>query len=159
MGPALLAGRVHRTFRKNAGMTFETVSANKAFGGTQGVYRHNSAETGTDMTFGVYVPPQAAQGPVPVLWYLSGLTCTHVNVTEKAGAQRICAELGVMFVAPDTSPRGEGVPDDAEGAYDFGLGAGFYVDATEQPFARHYRMYSYITKELPQVIEIGRAHV
>src|SRR3546814_18602864 len=93
MGPAILAGRVHRTFRKNAGMTFETVSANKAFGGTQGVYRHNSAETGTDMTFGVYVPPQAAQGPVPVLWYLSGLTCTHVNVTEKAGAQRISTEL------------------------------------------------------------------
>src|SRR3546814_17411985 len=107
------------------------------------------------MSVVVYVPPQAAQVPVPVVWYRSGLTCTHINVTEKAGAQRICAELGVMFVAPDTSPRGEGVPDDAEGAYDFGLGAGFYVDATEQPFARHYRMYSYITKELPPAI--GRA--
>lgn len=133
-------------------MTVETVSTNKSFGGTQGVYRHKSAETGTDMVFAVYVPPQAVHGPVPVLWFLSGLTCTHANVTEKAGVQRICAELGIMFVAPDTSPRGEGVPDDAEGAYDFGLGAGFYVDATEAPFAKNYRMYSYIVRELPDII-------
>jgi len=133
-------------------MTLETVSTNRMFDGTQGVYRHKSAETGTDMTFGVYIPPQAADGPVPVLWYLSGLTCTHANVTEKAGAQRFCAEHGILFVAPDTSPRGEGVPDDPEGAYDFGLGAGFYVDATQAPFAANYRMYSYITRELPEVI-------
>lgn len=133
-------------------MSLETVSTNRMFGGVQGVYRHASSETGTDMTFGVYIPPQAEKGPVPVLWYLSGLTCTHANVTEKAGAQRLASEFGVMFIAPDTSPRGEGVPDDAEGAYDFGLGAGFYVDATEAPFAKNYRMYSYITKELPQVI-------
>lgn len=133
-------------------MSLETIATNRMFGGVQGVYRHASAETGTDMTFGVYIPPQAEKGPVPVLWYLSGLTCTHANVTEKAGAQRLASELGVMFIAPDTSPRGEGVPDDAEGAYDFGLGAGFYVDATVEPFARNYRMYSYITRELPQVI-------
>ena len=133
-------------------MSLETIATNRMFGGVQGVYRHVSAETGTDMTFGVYIPPQAEKGPVPVLWYLSGLTCTHANVTEKAGAQRLASELGVMFIAPDTSPRGEGVPDDAEGAYDFGLGAGFYVDATVEPFARNYRMYSYITRELPQVI-------
>ncbi len=87
-----------------------------------------------------------------MVWYLSGLTCTHANVTEKGGFQRLCAELGLIFVAPDTSPRGEGVPDDAEGAYDFGLGAGFYVDATEEPFAKNYRMYSYITAELPKLV-------
>src|SRR3546814_5016432 len=102
------------------------------------------------MSVVVYVPPQAAQVPVPVVWYRSGLTCTHINVTEKAGAQRICAELGVMFVAPDTSPRGEGVPDDAEGAYDFGLGAGFYVDATEQRSEEH-------TSELQSLMRISYA--
>jgi len=134
-------------------MTIETVSTNKAFGGTQGVYKHASRETGTDMTFSVYVPPQAERGAkLPVVWYLSGLTCTHANVTEKGEFRRVCAELGLIFVAPDTSPRGEGVPDDAEGAYDFGLGAGFYVDATEEPFAKNYRMYSYITAELPELI-------
>lgn len=133
-------------------MTLETVSTNKSFGGTQGVYKHLSAETGTEMVFSVFTPPQAEKGPVPVLWYLSGLTCTHANVTEKGEFRRVCAELGIMFVAPDTSPRGEGVPDDAEGAYDFGLGAGFYVDATEAPYAKNYRMLSYITKELPEVI-------
>jgi S-formylglutathione hydrolase len=134
-------------------MTIETVSTNISFGGTQGVYRHASAETGTEMTFSVFVPPQAAAGHrLPVVWYLSGLTCTHANVTEKGEFRRACAELGLIFVAPDTSPRGEGVPDDAEGAYDFGLGAGFYVDATEAPFDTNYRMYSYITRELPDVI-------
>lgn len=135
-------------------MSLETLSTSKSFGGTQGVYRHDSRETGTPMTFSVYLPPQAAAAgaKLPVVWYLSGLTCTHANVTEKGEFRRACAELGLIFVAPDTSPRGEGVPDDPEGAYDFGLGAGFYVDATEPPFATHYRMYSYITRELPELI-------
>lgn len=133
-------------------MSIETVSTTKSFGGTQGVYRHRSAETGTDMVFSVYLPPAAEKGPCPVVWYLSGLTCTHANVTEKGGFQRLCAELGLILVAPDTSPRGEGVPDDADGAYDFGLGAGFYVDATEAPFAENYRMYSYVTSELPKLV-------
>jgi len=133
-------------------MTIETLSTNRSFGGVQGVYRHASAETGTAMTFSVFLPPQAQSGPRPVVWYLSGLTCTHANVTEKGEFRRTCAELGLIFVAPDTSPRGEGVPDDPDGAYDFGLGAGFYVDATEAPFARNYRMYSYIASELPALI-------
>ncbi|HEY0446920.1 MAG TPA: S-formylglutathione hydrolase [Allosphingosinicella sp.] len=129
----------------------ETVSTAKCFGGTQGVYRHKSRETGTDMTFSVYLPPQAGEGRrLPVVWYLSGLTCTHANVTEKGGFQRACAELGLIFVAPDTSPRGPDVPDDA--AYDFGQGAGFYVDATEAPFAANYRMYSYVSAELPELV-------
>jgi len=134
-------------------MTLETLSTVKSFGGTQGVYRHASRETGTDMTFAVYLPPQAAAAgaKLPVLWYLSGLTCTHGNVMEKGGYQRVCAELGLILVAPDTSPRGEGVPDDP--TYDFGQGAGFYVDATEAPFATNYRMYSYIGAELPRLIE------
>jgi S-formylglutathione hydrolase len=134
-------------------MSLDTVSANKSHGGVQGVYRHASHETGTEMTFSVFVPPQAGgSAKLPVVWYLSGLTCTHANVTEKGEFRRACAELGLILVAPDTSPRGEGVPDDAAGAYDFGLGAGFYVDATEEPFARNYRMYSYITKELPDIV-------
>ncbi len=132
-------------------MILETLSANKAYGGVQGVYRHQSAETGTPMTFSVYMPPQAeAIGKLPVVWYLSGLTCTHANVTEKGDYRRACAELGLIFVAPDTSPRGEAVPDDE--AYDFGQGAGFYVDATQAPYAANYRMYSYITEELPVLI-------
>ncbi|SDD52288.1 S-formylglutathione hydrolase [Sphingomonas sp. YR710] len=135
-------------------MTLETISANRAFGGVQGVYKHASTSTGTDMTFGVYVPPHAEGATLPVVWYLSGLTCTHANVTEKGEFRRACAELGLIFVAPDTSPRGEGVPDDPAGAYDFGLGAGFYVDATEAPFAHHYRMWSYITEELPALIAV-----
>jgi S-formylglutathione hydrolase len=98
------------------------------------------------------VPPHAEGARLPVVWYLSGLTCTHANVTEKGEYRRACAELGLIFVAPDTSPRGEGVPDDPAGAYDFGLGAGFYVDATVEPFARHYRMWSYVTDELPAVV-------
>jgi S-formylglutathione hydrolase len=134
-------------------VALETVSTNKAFGGTQGVYRHASTATGTDMTFSVYVPPGAEAGArLPVIWYLSGLTCTHANVTEKGEFRRACAELGLIFVAPDTSPRGEAVPDDPAGAYDFGLGAGFYVDATEAPYAANYRMYSYVTEELPALI-------
>lgn len=130
----------------------EQVSANRSHGGMQGVYKHGSVETGTEMTFSVFVPPHAEGAKLPVVWYLSGLTCTHANVTEKGEFRSACAELGLIFVAPDTSPRGEGVPDDPEGAYDFGLGAGFYVDATEQPWAANYRMRSYIERELPELI-------
>lgn len=133
-------------------MPVEQVSTNRSFGGEQGVYKHVSAATGTEMTFSVFVPPHQTGTKMPVIWYLSGLTCTHANVTEKAEFRRICAELGLIFVAPDTSPRGEGVPDDPAGAYDFGLGAGFYVDATQAPFDRHYRMWSYITVELPAIV-------
>lgn len=130
----------------------EQVSINRAFGGKQGVYKHASSATGTDMTFSVFVPPHEPGATLPVVWYLSGLTCTHANVTEKGKFRRLCAELGLIFVAPDTSPRGEGVPDDPEGAYDFGLGAGFYVDATQPPFDRNYKMWSYVTEELPALI-------
>jgi S-formylglutathione hydrolase len=133
-------------------MTLETLSTNTAFGGVQGVYKHQSSATGTDMTFAVYVPPHAPGAKLPVIWYLSGLTCTHANVTEKGEYRRACAELGLIFVAPDTSPRGEGVPDDPESAYDFGLGAGFYVDALVEPYAEHYRMRGYIEDELPAII-------
>ena len=133
-------------------MMLETVSLNRSHGGAQGVYKHSSRETGTGMTFSVYVPPHQDGAKLPVVWYLSGLTCTHANVTEKGEFRKACAELGLIFVAPDTSPRGEGVPGDATGAYDFGLGAGFYVDATQAPFARNYRMWSYVTEELPEVL-------
>lgn len=133
-------------------MTLETLSTSLSHGGTQGVYTHASTATGTPMTFSVFVPPQAEAGPRPIVWYLSGLTCTHANVTDKGQFQRACAELGLIFVAPDTSPRGEGVPDDPEGAWDFGLGAGFYVDATQAPWAANYRMESYIVSELPELI-------
>ena len=133
-------------------MTIETMSTNMAFGGVQGVYRHASTATGTDMTFSVYVPPHAEGERLPIVWFLSGLTCTHANVTDKGEFRRACAELGLIFIAPDTSPRGEGVPDDAEGAYDFGLGAGFYVNATQAPFDTHYQMRDYIETELPAII-------
>ena len=128
----------------------ETLSTNHAHGGTQGVYRHASTATGTDMTFSAYVPPHAEGAKLPVLWYLSGLTCTHANVTDKGEYRKACAEHGVIFVAPDTSPRGESVPDDA--AYDFGQGAGFYLDATQAPWAQHFRMRSYLESELPALI-------
>jgi len=128
----------------------EQVSANRSHGGTQGVYTHQSSATGTPMTFSVFVPDHAAGETLPVVWYLSGLTCTHANVTEKGEYRAACAEHGLIFVAPDTSPRGDGVPD-AEG-YDFGQGAGFYVDATETPWARNFRMWSYVTEELPALI-------
>ena len=128
----------------------KTVSTARAHGGTQGVYSHASQATGTEMTFSVFTPP--GDGPFPVLWYLSGLTCTHANVTEKGDFRAACAEAGIMLVAPDTSPRGEGVADDPDGAYDFGLGAGFYVDATLAPFAPHYRMRTYIEDELPALV-------
>lgn len=131
----------------------DTTSVTRAHGGTQHVIRHQSSATGTEMTFSVFIPPQAEAGALcPVVWYLSGLTCSHANVTEKGEFRAACAEHGLIFVAPDTSPRGEGVPDDAEGAYDFGLGAGFYLDATEPPFATHYRMESYIADELPALV-------
>jgi S-formylglutathione hydrolase len=131
----------------------ETISESKAFGGVQGVYRHASSATGTDMTFSVYVPPHEAGARLPVLWYLSGLTCTHANVTDKGEYRRACADSGIIFIAPDTSPRGKGVPDDP--AWDFGQGAGFYVDATQQPWAANFRMRSYIEDELPAVIAAG----
>jgi S-formylglutathione hydrolase len=133
-------------------MTMQTVSLNKSYGGIQGVYKHASRETGTDMTFSVYVPPHPDGVKLPVVWYLSGLTCTHANVTEKGEFRGACAELGLIFVAPDTSPRGENVPGDPAGAYDFGLGAGFYVDATQAPYESNYRMWSYVTDELPDLV-------
>jgi S-formylglutathione hydrolase len=128
----------------------ERVSENVAFGGTQGVYRHASRVTGTDMTFSVYVPPHAPGAKLPVLWYLSGLTCTHANVTDKGEYRAACAEAGVIFVAPDTSPRGDDLPDDE--AYDFGKGAGFYVDATQEPWSANFKMRAYIEDELPALI-------
>ncbi|MFC4846728.1 S-formylglutathione hydrolase [Hephaestia sp. GCM10023244] len=131
-------------------MTIETVSENKAFGGVQGVYRHQSAATGTPMTFSVFVPPHAPGARLPVLWYLSGLTCTHANVTEKGEYRAACAEHGIVFIAPDTSPRGDDVPNDD--AYDFGQGAGFYVDATAPRWAAHFQMKSYIEDELPALV-------
>jgi S-formylglutathione hydrolase len=132
-------------------VTLETLSSARSFGGTQLACRHASRETGTDMIFGIYLPPQAEAGaPLPLLWYLSGLTCTHANVVEKGQYQRVCAELGLILVAPDTSPRGPDVPDDPD--YDFGQGAGFYVDATQEPYARNYRMESYVAAELPDLI-------
>jgi S-formylglutathione hydrolase len=133
-------------------MTLQTLSLNRSYGGTQGVYRHKSTSTQTDMTFSAFVPGHRAGTKLPAVWYLSGLTCTHANVTEKGEFRSACAEHGLIFVAPDTSPRGEGVPGDPGNAYDFGLGAGFYVDATEAPFSRNYRMWSYVTEELPKLV-------
>jgi S-formylglutathione hydrolase len=133
-------------------MTLDIVSTNLSHGGVQGVYKHASTSTGTEMTFSVFVPEHKPGAKLPVIWYLSGLTCTHANVTDKGEFRQACAELGIIFVAPDTSPRGEGVADDAEGAYDFGLGAGFYVNATQDPYAKHYRMRDYIETELPDLI-------
>ncbi len=128
----------------------QTLSTAKAHGGTQGVYRHASTATGTDMTFSVFVPEHDAGETLPVLWYLSGLTCTHTNVTEKGEFRAACAEHRIVFVAPDTSPRGDGVADDP--AWDMGQGAGFYVDATQAPWSPHFQMRSYIEDELPALI-------
>jgi S-formylglutathione hydrolase len=128
----------------------ETISENRAFGGVQGVYRHRSAATGGEMTFGLYLPPAAEKGPVPVLWFLSGLTCTHENAMVKAGAQGWAAKAGIAVVFPDTSPRGEGVADHPD--YDLGQGAGFYVNATEAPWRPHFRMWDYVTEDLPKVV-------
>ena len=131
-------------------LAYETISENRSFGGVQGVYRHQSQATGTPMTFAVYLPPDAEHRKVPVLWYLSGLTCTHENAMTKAGAQEWAAEAGIAVIFPDTSPRGEGVADDE--AYDLGQGAGFYVDATQAPWAPHFKMWHYITHELPELV-------
>ena len=128
----------------------EQISSNRSHGGTQGVYSHQSDSTGTPMTFSVFVPDHEAGAKLPVLWFLSGLTCTHANVTEKGEFRAACAEHGIAFIAPDTSPRGDDVPDDD--GYDFGKGAGFYVDATETPWAANFRMRSYIEQELPALV-------
>ncbi|HBB85154.1 MAG TPA: S-formylglutathione hydrolase [Sulfitobacter sp.] len=128
----------------------KTISENACFGGMQGVYSHASDACGCDMTFGLFLPAEAQDGPVPVLWYLSGLTCTHENAMTKAGAQLWAAEHGIAVVFPDTSPRGEDVADDE--AYDLGKGAGFYVNATQEPWAKHYQMWDYLAEELPGLI-------
>tara|TARA_B110001450_G_scaffold66717_1_gene63057 strand:+ start:1495 stop:2370 length:876 start_codon:yes stop_codon:yes gene_type:complete len=130
----------------------EKIGFNLSFGGQQLRFRHRSEVLNCDMTFSIYLPPQSEQVPVPVLYWLSGLTCTDENFVAKAGAQQYAAEQGIAIVCPDTSPRGDGVPDDPDGAYDFGLGAGFYVNATEQPWSDHYQMYDYVLDELPGLI-------
>jgi S-formylglutathione hydrolase len=135
-------------------MSIEIVSSQKSFGGWHKRYKHRSTVLGCDMIFAVYLPPQAEQvEKLPVLYWLSGLTCTDENFMQKAGAQRIAAELGIIIVAPDTSPRGTQVPGDPDGAWDFGLGAGFYLNATQAPYAQHYRMYDYVVSELPALVE------
>jgi S-formylglutathione hydrolase len=135
-----------------AGAPFEVISQHRSFGGVVGFYRHDAATTKCAMRFGVFTPPQAQKGRVPLLYYLAGLTCTEETFMIKAGAQRTAAELGLMLVTPDTSPRGVKIPGDSE-SWDFGVGAGFYVDATEAPWSANYRMYSYVTQELPALIE------
>ncbi|MBW0172233.1 MAG: S-formylglutathione hydrolase [Hydrogenophaga sp.] len=132
-------------------MALETLSEHRCFCGVQGYYRHASAVIGLPMKFGVFVPPQAAQGPVPVLFFLAGLTCTEETFAIKAGAQRVAAELGLMLVTPDTSPRDTGI-EGASAAWDFGHGAGFYLDATQAPWAKHFRMESWITQELRECV-------
>jgi S-formylglutathione hydrolase len=131
---------------------FEVISQHRSFGGVVGFYRHDSTSTGSAMKFSVFAPPQARSGPVPVLYYLAGLTCTEETFMIKAGAQRVAAGLGLMLVAPDTSPRGLNLPGETD-SWDFGVGAGFYVDATQAPWSKNYRMYSYVTKELRTLIE------
>ena len=128
----------------------ETLSENACFGGVQGVYRHASSACKCDMTFGLFLPAEAKDGPVPILWYLSGLTCTHENAMTKAGAQAWAAEQGIAIVFPDTSPRGEGVADHDD--YDLGQGAGFYVNATQTPWAPHFNMWDYVAEELPALL-------
>ena len=131
----------------------EIIEEVRCFDGRQLRIRHHSISCHCDMVFSLFLPPQAEQGKVPLVWWLSGLTCTDQNFVTKAGAQRVAAELGLAVVAPDTSPRGDGVADDPAGSWDFGLGAGFYVNATQSPYASHYRMYDYVQKELPALIE------
>ena len=131
----------------------EVLSESKSHGGRQLVCKHASLATSTDMTFSIYLPPQAERGAkLPVVWYLSGLTCTHANVTEKGEYRAACAEHGLIFVAPDTSPRGPDVPTAPDGQWDFGLGASFYVDAAQEPWSANYRMWSYVTDELPALV-------
>lgn len=135
-------------------MSLENLSCQKSFGGWHKRYKHRSSTLGCDMVFAVYLPPQAESGAkLPVVYWLSGLTCNDENFMQKAGAQRVAAELGLILVAPDTSPRGPEVPDDPEGAWDFGLGAGFYLNATQPPYAKHYHMHDYVVNELPALIE------
>ncbi len=128
----------------------KTISENRCYGGTQGVYSHDSTSTGTEMTFGLFLPEEARHAPVPLLWFLSGLTCTHENAMTKAGAQAWASEQGIALCFPDTSPRGEDVPNDE--AYDLGQGAGFYIDATQEPWSRHFKMWTYVAEELPGVL-------
>jgi len=135
-------------------MALQTLARQRSFGGWHTRYRHRSDVLACDMQFAVYLPPQAEDNKnLPVLYWLSGLTCTEENFMQKAGAHRMAAQLGLVLVAPDTSPRGDGVPDDPQGAYDLGLGAGFYVNATQAPWAQHYRMYDYVVHELPALVE------
>jgi S-formylglutathione hydrolase len=135
-------------------MTLKNLSTNKSFGGWHKQYRHTSQSLNCDMRFAIFLPPQASEkSPVPVLYWLSGLTCTDENFMQKAGAHHVAAELGIAIVAPDTSPRGDDVPDDPDGSYDFGLGAGFYLNATQSPWNTHYHMYDYVVSELPALIE------
>lgn len=135
-------------------MSLQNLSCQKSFGGWHKRYKHHSDVLDCDMTFAVYLPPQAEQGgKLPVLYWLSGLTCTDENFMQKAGAQRMAAELGMIIVAPDTSPRGPGVPGDPDNAWDFGLGAGFYLNATQEPWSKHYRMHDYVVHELPALVE------
>ena len=129
------------------------ISQVKCFGGTQSVYAHPSKSTGTEMTFGLFLPEDAEDGPVPLLWFLAGLTCTHENAMTKAGAQQYCADHGIAIVFPDTSPRGEGVANDD--AYDLGQGAGFYLNATQDPWAPHFKMWDYLAEELPQLLAVN----
>lgn len=130
----------------------EQLASNKIFGGQQAQYTHHSTELNCNMQFSIFLPPQAGSKKVPVLYWLSGLTCTDQNFVTKAGAQQYASEHGIAIVCPDTSPRGEGVPDDPEGSWDFGLGAGFYVNATQAPWSEHYKMYDYVATELPTLI-------
>ncbi|QYJ84879.1 S-formylglutathione hydrolase [Shewanella mesophila] len=134
-------------------MTIENISSNKSFDGWHKQYQHQSRVLNCQMRFAIYLPPQASEQKVPVLYWLSGLTCTDENFMQKAGAMRIAAELGIAIVAPDTSPRGEEVADDPDASYDLGLGAGFYVNATQEPWREHYQMYDYVVSELPDLIE------
>ncbi|USH01861.1 S-formylglutathione hydrolase [Grimontia kaedaensis] len=135
-------------------MSLENISSNRSFGGWHKQYTHTSRTVHSNMRFAIFLPPQASESNrVPVLYWLSGLTCSDENFMQKAGAHRVAAELGIAIVAPDTSPRGDNIPDDPEGAYDFGIGAGFYLNATEAPWNRFYHMYDYVVKELPAVIE------
>lgn len=137
-------------------MTLELLSSQKSFGGRHNRYRHRSDTLQCDMVFAVYLPPQAGQGGLlPVLYWLSGLTCTDENFMQKAGAHRLAAELGLVLIAPDTSPRGADVPGDPDGAWDFGHGAGFYLNASQEPWAQHYRMHDYVVHELPALVEAG----
>jgi len=148
----LLRGNTPKTDTAREHETMEQLASNKIFEGQQQQFKHTSVVLNCDMVFSIFVPPQAASSKVPVLYWLSGLTCTDQNFVTKAGAQRYATEHGIAIVCPDTSPRGDGVADDPDGAWDFGLGAGFYVNATQTPWADHYRMYDYVTKELPKLI-------